>query len=311
MDTLTRVLHILRLEPKTLHHLRLSVPWGFRLSIEQGAGFHIVEKGSAWLRIAHGGHETPVELQQGDLVVVSNTAAYELVDTPAGRAVPLDALLRRRTPDGRLSLATPTATETKLMCSTFQAEKGVTSPLFAVMPSLIYIPGTLGRPVEWLAAPLKMIAYEIEHDYPGREAVVSRVMDILFIMVIRYWIGSYSPQNGGWLHALYHPQLGAALALIHRQPAAPWTVESLAAALHMSRSSLANQFTAVVGESPMKYLRRWRIQLASLWLRDEPAATLESIAQRVGYSSAYAFSKAFKQVVGLSPAAYRQLPPKN
>ncbi|MBC8100626.1 MAG: helix-turn-helix transcriptional regulator, partial [Armatimonadetes bacterium] len=168
------------------------------------------------------------------------------------------------------------------------------------------IPNQNGHTISWLKSPLEMINFEMQHSYPGSETVVSHLMSILLIMVIRYWILHHADGDGGWLSALYHPQIGAVLAEIHQQPAYPWTVDSLAKAVNLSRSGLAAQFSALVGEAPMHYLTRWRMQLAVTLLLDEPYATLDQIAQQVGYSSAYAFSKAFKRWFGMAPSAYRQ-----
>lgn len=173
------------------------------------------------------------------------------------------------------------------------------------MPPLILIRGENGRAIDWLTAPLEMVAFEAQHDYPGKDTVLSRLMDILFIMVIRYWITHQSARDGGWFSALYHPQIGEVLGYIHRQPEHDWTVDSLAETVSMSRSSLANQFTGMVGESPMKYLTRWRMQLAATWLAQDPLLTVEEVSLRVGYTSSYAFSKAFKRLVGVAPSEYR------
>lgn len=305
MDALTRVLHALRLEPQVFHRLQLQSPWGMRLSVSNGAAFHVVQEGCAWLRISRA--QDMLCLSPGDLIVVSNVADYELVDSTVGNSIPLVDLLLRRDSQGVASLSrNGRGAGTTMLCGQFRAEHGGTSPLFSVLPPLIYIPGQEGQAVDWLTAPLTMIRMEADHAYPGKDTVISRLMDILFIMVLRYWIFHHPVEGGGWFSALYHPQIGEVLGLIHRQPEQDWTVESLAAAVHLSRSSLAAQFTQMVGEAPMKYLTRWRMQLAIMWLMNESYLTIEEIATRVGYTSPYAFSKAFKRLVGVSPSEYRE-----
>jgi AraC family transcriptional regulator, alkane utilization regulator len=305
MDALTRVLHALRLEPQIFHRLRLQTPWGMGLSVKNGAAFHVIQEGEAWLRMS--GTTQPMSLKQGDLLVVSNVADYELIDTAHGSSIPLYDLLKLRDAEGVASFATNGRGKPAVMlCGQFQTEPGATSPLFSVLPSLIYIPGQEGQAVDWLTTPLTMIRMEADNDYPGKDTVISRLMDILFIMILRYWIFHHPVEGGGWFSALYHPQIGQVLSLIHRQPEQDWTVESLAAAVHMSRSSLAAQFTALVGEAPMKYLTRWRMQLATLWLLNNPQMSIEQIAAQVSYTSPYAFSKAFKRLVGVSPSEYRE-----
>jgi AraC-like DNA-binding protein len=305
MDALTTVFRMLRLEGKVFHRLELLAPWGIQLSVMNGAAFHVIEQGLGWLRMPE--RAEPICLEAGDVIVVSNSAYYELSDQPLRSTLPLSQVLKMRAERGgmRPSANGGGAVSTVVLCGEFRSGEGVLNPLFSVMPSLIHIKGQAGQAVEWLAPPLQLIAFEAKNAYPGQETVVSRLMDILFIMVIRYWIVHQPAKEGGWFAALYHPQIGAALGHIHRQPEQPWTVETLAAAVNMSRSSLATQFAVMVGESPAKYLTRWRMQLAAMWLRHEQDLTVEAVAQRVGYDSAYAFSKAFKRLMGVSPSVYR------
>jgi AraC-like DNA-binding protein len=181
----------------------------------------------------------------------------------------------------------------------------VVYPIFSWLPSFIHIPNQEGRPIYWLAMAMQGIGSELQGARPGYEAVVSRLMDILFIMVMRSWIDQHASQEKGWLSALVDPYIGVILNALHEQPNAPWTLDKLAQLAMMSRSAVVDRFTSIVGEPPMRYLTRWRIQLATTWLHDDDQLTLEQIAHRVGYTNAFAFSKAFKRIVGLSPSEYR------
>jgi transcriptional regulator GlxA family with amidase domain len=111
--------------------------------------------------------------------------------------------------------------------------------------------------------------------------------------------------QGGWLGALRDPQIGAALALLHHDPAQSWSVATMARAVAMSRSPFAARFMALVGEPPLTYLTRWRMHLATSLLRDGRLSVSE-VAGRVGYASAAAFSKAFKRRFGAAPMFYVQ-----
>jgi AraC-like DNA-binding protein len=109
-----------------------------------------------------------------------------------------------------------------------------------------------------------------------------------------------------WCHkALEDPQIGQAIALIHREPARPWTVAGLASEVAMSRSALAARFTALVGEPPMHYVMSWRMLVAHTWLKAE-GATIAELAERLGYQSEAAFSRAFKRYMGISPGAVKR-----
>jgi AraC-like DNA-binding protein len=126
----------------------------------------------------------------------------------------------------------------------------------------------------------------------------------VFVEALRRYLGTLSDTAGGWLSGLRDPMVGRALALLHADPAQPWTLDALARAAGTSRAVLAARFTERVGCPPMQYLTRWRMQCAALRL-DEPGARVGPIAHAVGYGSEAAFCRAFKKAAGQSPAAWR------
>ena len=140
---------------------------------------------------------------------------------------------------------------------------------------------------------------------PGGEAVITRLGDILVIQAIRAWMESDPAAQRGWLGALQDPQIGRAISNIHRDPARNWTVASLAQEMAMSRSAFAARFTELVGEPVMRYVARWRMHVAVAALKEE-GATVGQLADRLGYRSEAAFSRAFKRVIGVSPGAIRR-----
>lgn len=152
---------------------------------------------------------------------------------------------------------------------------------------------------------MNTIGIEINHIRPGRETIISRLTEVLFIMIMRYWIEHQGNAQGSWLSALHDPRIAAALEALHRQPERAWTVEQLAAEVNWSRLAFAARFSQLVGEAPLKYLTRWRMQLAMMWLADTEDS-IEVIAWRTGYTSVYAFSKTFKRLTGIAPGAYRK-----
>jgi AraC-like DNA-binding protein len=113
-----------------------------------------------------------------------------------------------------------------------------------------------------------------------------------------------APEQTGWLAGLREPGIGRAIAALHEGPAHPWTLEELARGAGLSRTILAERFTHFVGQPPMQYLMRWRMQLASSLLA-ERTIKVAAVAHQVGYDSEAAFSRAFKKAVGMSPAAWR------
>jgi len=147
-------------------------------------------------------------------------------------------------------------------------------------------------------------AIESRSARPGGENVLARLSELMFVETIRQYLATLPLSESGWLAGLRDPIVGHALAALHGEPAAPWTVERLARAVAISRSVLAERFTDLVGQPPMQYLALWRMQLASRLLID--GRPLAAIADAVGYESEASFSRAFKKLVGHSPAAWRQ-----
>ncbi|MEZ4571760.1 MAG: AraC family transcriptional regulator [Thermomicrobiales bacterium] len=139
---------------------------------------------------------------------------------------------------------------------------------------------------------------------PGSETIVTRLADILVVQAIRAWIEQDPAARSGWLGALQRPQVGRAIAMIHREPARDWTVASLASEVAMSRSAFAARFSEMTGEPPMQYVTGWRMQLAEIGLRED-GATVGELAQ-LGYRSEAAFSRAFKRHSGVSPGTARR-----
>jgi AraC-like DNA-binding protein len=131
------------------------------------------------------------------------------------------------------------------------------------------------------------------------------LIDIILVQAARVWVEEQPQDQGGWLGALRDPQIGVALGLIHREPQRNWSVSALAREVGMSRSIFAAKFSSLVGDPPLSYLTRWRLWQASKLLVEGNLSVAET-AQRVGYESEAAFSKAFKRHFGQSPLAYRR-----
>jgi AraC-like DNA-binding protein len=160
---------------------------------------------------------------------------------------------------------------------------------------------------DWVQSTLRFMAAEPQELGAGGETVITRLADVLVIHAIRGWIQRDPAAQTGWLAGLRDKQVGRALTLIHRDPAHPWTLESLASEAAMSRSAFAARFSEVVGVPAMQYVARWRMHLATSWLREDDAG-LGELAGRLGYRSEAAFSRAFERVVGTSPGAARRTP---
>jgi transcriptional regulator GlxA family with amidase domain len=187
-------------------------------------------------------------------------------------------------------------------CFRFEAQGD--NPLIECLPPVIHVKSDGGPAVRWLEATLQFLATETASDQPGTATVVSRLADILFVQAMRANLASACSDARGWLRALTDPQLGAALRVMHERPAEPWTVEALAEKVAMSRSAFAARFKAQVGDGPLGYLTRWRMQRAAQLLHDTDR-TVAAVAGAVGYETDAAFGKAFRRHLGMTPSEYR------
>ena len=158
---------------------------------------------------------------------------------------------------------------------------------------------------EWAQSTLRLMAIETRERRAGGETVVTRLADILVIQGIRSWLARGEGMQKGWLSALRDERIGRAVLAMQREPGATWTVESLARSVSMSRSAFAARFHELVGETPLEYLTRWRMQSAARALRESGDAVIE-IAERFGYGSEAAFSRAFRRVMGETPGRCRR-----
>ena len=179
------------------------------------------------------------------------------------------------------------------------------NPLLNALPPIMRIDGQNWVQGEWLSTALEWLKREVSSEEPGARVVVNRLVELVWIQLIRAHIATSPAATHGWLRALSDAQIGGALALIHEQPATEFTVAGLAQAVGMSRSAFASQFTRLVGEPPLHYVARWRMLKASQLLKEE-RQTLAEVAVAVGYDSEAAFSKAFKRWCGQAPGSYRR-----
>lgn len=209
------------------------------------------------------------------------------------------------TPQGDLELPGKGAVTT-LVCAGYDYDLDVAQPLMAPLPRILHVPADPvgGRDI---AAIVDLLAGEIGLREAGSRAAAARLIDLLLIAAIRRWI-EQQPQDArpSWLTALRDPLVGRVLAILHDRPAEPWTLATIAGEAHVSRATLARRFTDAVGEAPLAYLRRWRMQLATQRLK-HTTDTVETIARDVGYSSEYAFNRAFSRHRGHPPGRYRRL----
>lgn len=303
-DVLTDVLETVRVGAACYGRVEAAAPWGIDVALdEEDAKFHVLLSGECWLEVAG---QQPIHLRGGDLVALPHGHAHTLRDLPGSPIRPLNELITVTAGKCQPAIVTGgQGASATLVTGSFHFEDRRNNPLLSVLPPVIVLPGEMSRSVHWLEPTLKFIACEAASGRPGAQTVVSRLADVLFIQIVRGYLATLPPGVSGWLGALGDSQIGAALGFIHQAPELGWTVQSLAAKVAMSRSAFASRFARLVGEPPLAYVTRWRMQKAAGLLR-QSSATLSDIAERVGYDSEAAFSKAFKRAVGTAPGAYRR-----
>jgi AraC-like DNA-binding protein len=176
-------------------------------------------------------------------------------------------------------------------------------PLFQSLPDVIHLPAQIGASGT-VRTVVELLGAEMDRECPGASAAVPALLDLLLLYTLRTWLET-TAQPIGWAQALRDPAVSAALRAIQERPAERWTVASLAVEASLSRAAFARRFATLTGQPPLTYLTWWRMTIAGRLLQTTDATT-QTIAERVGYGSEYAFSKAFKRELGLAPAHYRR-----
>ena len=299
VDVLSEILVSMRLVSSVISRARFTAPWAVRTSGARGALFHVVMDGRCWLRDGPTGER--IALEKGDLVLLSHGGAHVMCDSPSTHTeVPVTELTRG--PGARVEHGGP-GEASSILCGSFRLDHAAGATLLSALPPIVHVTRGASPVVEWFDVTLKMIDSTLDAGEAGSDAVASRLLDVLFVQLLRSAASSLPAT--GWLAAVRDPQVGRALALIHQEPGARWTVESLARRAGMSRSSFFERFTTLVGEPPAKYLARWRVMTGADRLRRSPI-DLVTLATELGYASEDAFARTFKRHIGLTPREYRK-----
>jgi AraC-like DNA-binding protein len=344
VDVLSDVITTMRTGRPVSSRLRVDPPWCYRFDRYDGAGFHVLLRGSGWL-LAEG--TAPVPLATGDVVLVPHGSAHFLSHAPrAEGAVPLDDAVAD--PEGRV----------EFLCGKYRLDHTRGHPLLDALPDVVHLPAGPGRHPE-LRAAVDLLAVEVtgggdgrggwdprdgrssrsdgsgrssrpggsgRSDGSGRPEGSGRsdgsggsgrpegsgrsgrdaVVSGLLDLLLVYMARAWFEEHpdDGWPRALRDREVAAVLEALHTEPAAPWRLEELAARVGLSRATLARRFTALTGQPPMAYLTWWRMTTAAHLLRTGDQP-LTAVARQVGYGSPFAFSHAFKRHFGRTPAHFR------
>jgi len=264
--------------------------------------FHILVEGSCWLRM----EDQQVDLVAGDVVAFPFGTPHDLGAGENGRFVhptgDLPPKPWREIPTLRYG---DDSRRVRLLCGYLQCDATNFRPLQDALPKLLHARTGSAKDAEWLCATIRQIVSEVEKPRTGGISMLERLTEITFIELLRHQITKAQPGSTGWIAALADPALQRCLALIHDDPRREWSVQELAAASGVSRSTLAERFEAVLKTSPIRYVRDWRLYLASVEL-STTAKSIAGIAHDAGYGTEAAFNRAFSRAYGTPPAAWRQ-----
>src|SRR5262245_23542345 len=298
VDIFAKLLDQVRLKGTVLFHYELGCPWSVALPGFPDTVFHYVGRGSAIVVPENG---PSLRLAAGDLLLARGTP-HVICSSRRARPIPLLTLDFRPAHLGDVRYGGKRKPISTMTCGNFiVARPAQRRPLHLMPPMLHLKPSADGR---WLQSILQRLVFESAVARPGQQAVLSRMTEVLFVEVLRAWIKTLRPGEGGWLGAMTDPSIGKVLQLIHEQPRHPWTLRELASIAGLGRSGLSARFTRLVGQPVHRYLVMRRMEEAATMLEADDES-IAQIAARAGYETTAAFSKVFHRYHGLSPGRYR------
>ena len=318
VDILSDVLTAVRLKGAVFFDVEASVPWvaealpakatasAILPDAEHVMEYHVITGGSCWASVI--GHDLPpIQLLAGDVVAFPQGDAHILSSAPGMRGDP--------GPDPSvvpgeiaqlpvmLNIDGGGSERAHLVCGFLGCDSRPFNPLIEALPPMMHIRSSGAAHGSWLKEFTRFAVMEAGEKRMGGSSILSKLGELMFAELVRRYVESLPEESRGWLGGVRDRHVGRALNLIHAAPSRPWTLEELAKEAGLSRSSFAERFAGYVGMPPIQYLQKWRLQIAASRLMD--GASISTIAADIGYESEAAFSRAFKRVIGASPADWR------
>jgi AraC-like DNA-binding protein len=315
MDSLSEILHSVKLEGAVFYNAEFTAPWGFRSPPTCDVAaflrkrskhviiFHLLTAGRARGEVKNSAHR--VNLVPGDIVVFPHGDAHIISNGSPSRIVNNGEHLSEVFSQGMvISRRGGGGERTLFVCGYVACDRELCRNSFGGLPPVFKVNIRNDHAGRWLEDSIKFLAEEASQNRAGSDAVLAGLSEALFVETLRRYMAEMPPQQTGWLAGARDPGVGAAPAHMHRAPEYPWTIANLAQQVGISRSVLAERFRQYLGEPPMNYLSRWRLQVGARML----ASTSYSVARisgEVGYESEPAFNRAFKREFGTPPARFR------
>ncbi len=315
MDVLSEVLQAVKLDGAVFFNGEFSAPWCMREPDSSTMAsclpsphkhvfiFHLVTEGRCYWRDEEGGR--PVPMKAGDIIIVPHGNAHLMGNGPPITPIDSTPHLQQGFAEGRIQFQGGGGGETtKLVCGYLRCDPQLSQVFLAGLPQIVKVHIRDTPSGQWIEDTFRYSVEQAEASGPGGAAVIAKLSELLFVEVLRRYIGQLPQTQRGWLAGVRDPDVGKALALLHRQPSHPWTIISLANEVGLSRSVLAERFRHYLSDTPMGYLMRWRLQLAAQVLTTTSKSVAE-VAGDVGYESEPSFNRAFKREFGVPPARFR------
>jgi len=307
-------LKVVKLQGAMFYNGEFSSPWSFCSPASRtvapylapGAGhviiYHLLTEGHASARLLDGDR---IALESGDLVIFPHGDSHIIENGPRTKTVDLTGELARIVAQGlKLSRFGGGGEVTKFICGFMACDPQLSQVFLSGLPPVFKVSIRNVPSGRWLENSIRFSVDEADASRAGGEAVLAKLSEVLFVETLRAYIAQLPPDQTGWLAGARDVEVGKTLALMHRNPAHPWTIASLAKEAGLSRSVLAERFRRYLNESPMAYLTRWRLQLGAQMLTST-SHSVAQIAPEVGYESEAAFNRAFKRKFTVPPARFR------
>ncbi len=314
MDPLSDALRSVRLTGGIFLDAHFTAPWcvtaqigaedckPFLASVAQVIAYHFVVDGALYVCV---GDEPPMQVQAGEIVLLPRNDLHILASAPGLRPVRTGTLIQPAADGGLARISHGGGGEPSRLVCGFLGTEDAYNPLIAALPSVLRFGVHEAASRDWIEASVRFAASELAAGRLASSGVMSRLSELLLVEAVRQYASTLAENEAGWLRGLRDPQVGRALALIHRDIGAPWSAETLAREVGLSRSAFMDRFRELIGVPPIRYLTIWRLRTARLQLR-ETGKSVGQLAHAVGYGSEEAFSRAFKREFGLSPARWRE-----
>jgi AraC-like DNA-binding protein len=312
-DPLSDVLRLVRLAGGIFLEASFTAPWcvAARIGLEECSpflpglvqliGYHVVLEGSMLVAVEG---EPPMDIHAGEIFLLPRNSIHTMASGPGLTPVSAAGLIQRSADGGTLKIHYGGGrAPTNIICG-FLGTQDSFNPLFATLPKMLKLNISKAASRDWIESSVRFAANELVRGRLASSSVMSRLSEVLLVEAVREYASTIGDQKRGWLKGLSDPNIGRALALIHGDLAAPWSADTLANTVALSRSAFMERFTDLIGMPPIRYVTVWRLETAKRYLLESRKSVAQT-AHAVGYESEEGFRRAFKREFEMSPAEWR------